>query len=328
VNTIVGAGIIGIPYAFKQSGLIIGLLLLGFVGYLTDKSLRIMIDMAAFHPKLKGHNVKTFERLASIPFGPVGRSFILVNMFVMAYGAMVAYLLIIKDTVPTLIFNITGDPHTGFQRELVLIGTSLVIILPLSMFRVSIFEHNQIRKKSFTLNPISISSCFLFLKDMSSLSFTSTLSVTADILLVFFILIFSPVTETVGKMGGFTQVIEDDSIKPGLFIGLGVLSTAMACQHSAFIISDSLYQLTRRRWSIVTICSISMATVLCAILGTTGYLGFMEETQGDVLNNFDADSLVANVARGLLAFTMFFTVSGLIALCKNRPYGYFYSSDM
>jgi sodium-coupled neutral amino acid transporter 11 len=163
---------------------------------------------------------------------------------------------------------------------------------------------------------------------MSSLSFTSTLSVTADILLVFFILIFSPVTETVGKMGGFTQVIEDDSIKPGLFIGLGVLSTAMACQHSAFIISDSLYQLTRRRWSIVTICSISMATVLCAILGTTGYLGFMEETQGDVLNNFDADSLVANVARGLLAFTMFFTVSGLIALCKNRPYGYFYSSDM
>lgn len=98
-----------------------------------------MIDMAAFHPKLKGHNVKTFERLASIPFGPAGRSFILINMFVMAYGAMVAYLLIIKDTVPTLIFNVFGDSHAGFERELVLIGTSIIIILPLSMFRVSMY---------------------------------------------------------------------------------------------------------------------------------------------------------------------------------------------
>lgn len=146
---------------------------------------------------------------------------------------------------------------------------------------------------------------------MSSLSFTSTLSVAADILLVIFILIFSPVTETVQKFGGFTQVLQHDAIQPGLFIGLGVLSTAMACQHSAFIISDSLDQLTRRRWGIVTGCSIFMATSLCAALGTAGYLGFMEETQGDVLNNFEADSLVANAARALLAFTMFFTVSGL-----------------
>jgi sodium-coupled neutral amino acid transporter 11 len=146
---------------------------------------------------------------------------------------------------------------------------------------------------------------------MSSLSFTSTLSVAADIVLVIFILIYSPVTETVGNVGGIAQVIENDSVKPGLFIGLGVLSTAMACQHSAFIISDSLHQLTRHRWNIVTVCSISMATALCAILGTAGYLGFMEETQGDVLNNFDAESVVANVARGLLAFTMFFTVCRL-----------------
>jgi len=121
----------------KQSGLIVGLLLLGFVGYLTDKSLRIMIDMATFHPKLKGHSIKTYEKLASIPFGPVGRGFILLNMFIMAYGAMVAYLLIIKDTVPTLIFSIAAERYAGVERELVLIGTSLVIILPLSMFRVS-----------------------------------------------------------------------------------------------------------------------------------------------------------------------------------------------
>jgi amino acid permease len=35
VNSIVGAGIIGIPYAFKQSGLIAGVILLILVSYLT-----------------------------------------------------------------------------------------------------------------------------------------------------------------------------------------------------------------------------------------------------------------------------------------------------
>jgi len=279
VNTIVGAGIIGIPYAFKQSGWIAGLLLLAFVGYLTDASLRIIINLATFHPKLRHFHVRTYEKLASFPFGStIGRGFVLTNMFILAYGAMVAYLLIIKDTVPTLLFNIAPNKYEGLEREIILIGTSLLIILPLSMF-----------------------------KDMSTLAFTSTLSVAADVLLVIFILAFSPVQESVSNAGGFTQILKQDSIEPGLFIGLGVLSTAMACQHSAFIISGSLRDLTRERWSIVTGCSIFTATLLCAALGSAGYLGFMDQTQGDVLNNFEADSLAANGARSLLAITMFFT---------------------
>ena len=37
VNSIVGAGIIGIPYAFKQSGLVAGVFLLILVAYMTGK---------------------------------------------------------------------------------------------------------------------------------------------------------------------------------------------------------------------------------------------------------------------------------------------------
>ena len=41
VNSIVGAGIIGIPYALKQSGLLAGLALLVLVSYLTGESISI-----------------------------------------------------------------------------------------------------------------------------------------------------------------------------------------------------------------------------------------------------------------------------------------------
>lgn len=80
VNSIVGAGIVGIPYAFRQAGFIAGLVLLGLVAFLTDRSLRVIINLATYHPKLKNRNVLTFEALASYPFGKVGKAFILVNM--------------------------------------------------------------------------------------------------------------------------------------------------------------------------------------------------------------------------------------------------------
>lgn len=273
MNSIVGAGIIGIPYSLRESGLIAGLFLLVLVAYLTDKSLRIIVGLASFHPKLKNRDVRTFEDLAAYPFGIKGYNFISINMFIMAYGAMLAYLLIIKDTIPSIL-----GVHDRLSRTLIMIATSMTIMLPLSMQR-----------------------------DMASLSITSLFSVLADIVLVGFITAFSPVRDTVQQAGGFEKVLEKDGINPTIFIGLGILSTAMACQHSAFIVSESLRNKTMAKWARVTGFSISASAALCAILGVSGYLGFLDETKGDVLNNFDHDSSIANVARFLLAITMFFT---------------------
>ena len=277
VNSIVGAGIIGIPYALRMSGLWAGVLLLILVAALTDKSLRLLVEQASFHPRLCHLPVHTFEDLASYPYGKVGSGFVLFNMFVMAYGAMVAYLLIIKDTVPTAMGYDHGTHMV--ERNLILVATSLVVMLPLSMQR-----------------------------DMASLACTSAFSVAADIVLVVFIAAFSPIKETVAANGGFGQVLRNDGINYStLFIGLGILSTAMACQHSAFIVANSLENKTRRRWGRVTNQSIALSAMLCLILGVCGYLGFLGSTQGDVLNSFPHDSMQANVARLLLAFTMFLT---------------------
>lgn len=250
VNSIVGAGIIGIPYALRMSGLWAGVLLLILVAVLTDKSLRLLIDQASFHPKLCHLPIHTFEDLANYPFGKVGSGFVLFNMFIMAYGAMVAYLLIIKDTIPTVL----GYEHGQnlLERNLIMIATSLVIILPLSMKR-----------------------------DMASLSCTSALSVTADMILVLFIAAFAPIKENVEANGGFGEVLKNDGINSTLFVGLGILSTAMACQHSAFIVANSLVDKTRRRWKWVTNQSISLSAILCLILGVCGYLGFLGMTQGE-----------------------------------------------
>jgi sodium-coupled neutral amino acid transporter 11 len=267
--------------------------------YNIDKTLRIIVELASFHPKLKHLGVVTFEDLMMLPFGKMGHNFILVNMFVLAYGAMVAYLLIIKDTVP-IIFGIAEDESGSFiERELVMIVTSLIIIVPLSLQR-----------------------------DMASLAFTSLLSVAADVFLVIFIGAYAPIRETVGDAGGLGQVIKDNTINSHIFIGLGILSTAMACQHSAFIVSGSLSEKTSARWATVTFRSLTISTVLCSILGICGYLGFLGETLGDVLNNFEPDTLEANAARSLLAITMFFTYPMEAFVARHVLIKLFFDGDM
>jgi sodium-coupled neutral amino acid transporter 11 len=142
---------------------------------------------------------------------------------------------------------------------------------------------------------------------MANLSFTSAILVTADLILVIFVFLFAPVSESIQAKGGLGQVLQKDAIQPTLFIGLGVLSTAMACQHSAFIVSGSLKSLTRARWAVVTGSSLGIATILCAALGSARYLGFLDDAQDHVLNNFDAGSHAANGARALLTITVLFT---------------------
>ena len=49
---------------------------------------------------------------------------------------------------------------------------------------------------------------------------------------------------------------------------------------------------------------------MCLFLGTFGYLGFLDETEGDILNNFvGSTTAFATITAGrvMLALTMFFT---------------------
>ena len=280
VNAIVGAGIVGIPYALNQTGLLTGILLILLVAALTDKSLRILIDTG------KLLRVHSYELLMEALFGKAGFVFISLSMFVMSYGGMICYLLIIKDTIPTLLHmgshtttstttsssssSITTNASSAlleadaleWEKRMVLIACSLTIILPLSLQR-----------------------------DMAHLSKTSSLSVLFDILLVGIVLFFSPVRESIEANGGIQHVLRESTIHPQtLFTGLGVLSFAFVCQDSSFLIAGSLHQPTQARWKTVTRWAMTTCTLLAIVMGVSGYLAFQSSTDGNILNNFSSTS--------------------------------------
>lgn len=49
INSIVGSGVIGIPYALVRAGYGVGLILLIFVAVITDYSLRLMVNQFDFN---------------------------------------------------------------------------------------------------------------------------------------------------------------------------------------------------------------------------------------------------------------------------------------
>jgi sodium-coupled neutral amino acid transporter 11 len=270
INAIVGSGIVGIPYAVKMAGFGAGLFLIIMCAILTEKSLRLLIFTA------KHLHVPSYETAAEAAFGVIGFRFIALNMFIMAYGAMLSYLMIVKDSFSLMV---GVDPDDLYMKRAILVAVSLTIMVPLSSQR-----------------------------DMANLSFTSRFSVVIDSILVLLVAINAPISESMERIGGIStlftasQIIHWDTI----FVGLGVLSFAFVCQHSAFIIAGSLDRPTVKRWSNVTRSALMLCACLALTCGATGYLGFLDDTQGNVLNNLSDTSVSAMAARGMLGVTMLF----------------------
>ena len=136
---------------------------------------------------------------------------------------------------------------------------------------------------------------------MADLAKTSRLNVTFDTIMVCLVLVCAPIAENWATFDWKKSVIHYDTI----FVGLGVLSFAFVCQHSAFIIAGSLDRPTKSRWSTVTKIALGISCALALSCGIGGFIGYGDSTNGNILNNLD-ESLLAKVARALLGTTMLF----------------------
>ena len=143
-------------------------------------------------------------------------------------------------------------------------------------------------------------------RDMANLSFTSRISVVLDLCLVCLVAYNAPMQETITDMGGWGTIWTEDIIKPAtIFVGLGVLSFAFVCQHSAFLIAGSLHKPTVARWSTVTRMSLIFCGILALTCGACGYLGYGEHTSGNILRNLPPN-VTSSLARAMLGTTMLF----------------------
>ncbi|CAN0002186.1 unnamed protein product [Ectocarpus sp. 4 AP-2014] len=270
VNTIVGAGIVGIPFATAQSGLWAGIFMICLAALLNVKSTTMLITAGEKVGRLN------YEELMEVFFGSAGTHVFTLFAGVLAFGAMSAYLIIVGDTVPMIAHASGIDTGALADRASVIGIVGVFCMLPLSL-----------------------------LKDLSKLAYTSCLSVLADVLLTVIVLVAAS-----GAARELPDVDRSDVntfIRPTIFAGFGAISFSFVCQHSSFLVYRSMSERGVDRWATVTRWSVSIALVMSLTLGVAGYLSFADGTEGNILNNFTHEHMPATVARAFLALTMVFT---------------------
>lgn len=129
-NSIIGAGIIGQPYAFRQAGLTMGVLLLVALTITVDWTIRLIV----VNSKLSGAD--SFQGTMEHCFGKSGLVAISVAQFAFAFGGMLAFCIIVGDTIPNVVAAIFPSlPDTPFLWLLTNRKAVIIILFSLSVIR-------------------------------------------------------------------------------------------------------------------------------------------------------------------------------------------------
>ncbi|KAI9321678.1 transmembrane amino acid transporter protein-domain-containing protein [Dichotomocladium elegans] len=284
-NSIIGAGIIGLPFSFREAGFGAGLILLVILTILVDWTVRLLI----YNGKLSGRN--NYQDLLEHAFGRPGLLAISIAQFVFAFGAMCAYCVIIGDTIPhvfrSLIPTIDTLPVVWIfaNRRLCITFFTVLVSYPLSLYR-----------------------------DMSKLAKTSGLALITIIVIIVSVAIEGPrmPPEIRGDPSLQFTFINSEMIQ-----AIAVISFAFVCHHNSFMIFGSLRQPSMNRFAKVTHYSMALSFVTCTVLAVSGYVVFTDKTAGNILNNFPADVTLINVARLAFGMNMFTTLPLEAFVCRE-----------
>lgn len=134
-NSIIGAGIIGQPYALRQAGLLAGVLLLLGLTAVVDWTICLIV----INSKLSG--TSSFQGTVEYCFGKAGLIAISLAQWAFAFGGMVAFCVIVGDTIPHVLLAVW--PGMGNVSVLGLLTHRRVAILvfvlgvsyPLTLYR-------------------------------------------------------------------------------------------------------------------------------------------------------------------------------------------------
>uniref|UniRef100_A0A8C0HR21 Putative sodium-coupled neutral amino acid transporter 11 n=1 Tax=Buteo japonicus TaxID=224669 RepID=A0A8C0HR21_9AVES len=270
INSIIGSGIIGLPYSMKEAGFPLGVLLLFGVAYITDYSIILLIKGG----NLSGTN--TYQELVRKTYGLVGYLILSTLQFLYPFIAMISYNIITGDTLTKVFQRIpgVGPDNVLTDRHFIILLTTIVFTLPISLYR-----------------------------DIAKLGKVSLISLILTIVILVIVMVrtvtFSP---EVPKSENAWIFAKSNAVQ-----AVGVMSFAFICNHNSFLIYGSLEEPTLKNWSRVTHVSVSLAVVISVVFAACGYMTFTGYTEGDIFENYCRDDNFATFGRFCYGVTVILT---------------------
>ncbi|KAL5615128.1 hypothetical protein BROUX41_005186 [Berkeleyomyces rouxiae] len=293
-NSIIGAGIIGQPYAFKQAGLLAGVFLLVALTIAVDWTIRLIVINA----KLSG--TSSFQGTVAHCFGRKGMLAISLAQWAFAFGGMVAFAIVVGDSIPVVFRAIWPDLNN--MGAFSLLGNRRVVI---------------------TLFVMGLSYPLTLYRDIAKLAKASTFALISMLIIIVTVVVQSMLVPA-DQRGSMTPALW--TINSGVTQAIGVISFAFVCHHNSLLIYGSLRTPTIDRFSTVTHLSTGVSMIGCMTVALSGFLTFGDKTAGNVLNNFPADNTMVTFARLCFGLNMLTTMPLEAFVCREVMIEYFFSN--
>ncbi|CAK9441768.1 uncharacterized protein LODBEIA_P56360 [Lodderomyces beijingensis] len=275
-NSILGAGIIGQPLAFRNSGFLGGILVMILLTFLIDWTLRLIVKNS-----ILAHRAKSYQDTVHYCFGLWGKIVLLLAISSFAYGGCMAFCVIIGDTIPHVLGAFLPNSVTQgsfgwfFQRNVIIVVFTSCISYPLSLNR-----------------------------DISKLAKASAFALAGMFVIVVLTVVRAPFVSPSqrGAVHSYEWVVNYN-----IFQGISVISFALVCHHNTMFIYQSMRNATLAKFSKLTHISCLISMIFCMIMGLNGFLNFGNLTKGNILNNFKSNDNWINVARLCFGLNMLTT---------------------
>lgn len=284
VSTMIGGGLLSLPFAFEQGGYAVSIVVLIFVLAASTHGGFLVINSKKYcHGK-----IRNIEDVARVAFGKRGQMLVQLTLFFMLYLVSSVYLILISDQIEPLLQYIAGKK--GFWTERIVV---------LSMITVLVF-------------PISL------LKNLSALQYTSSLSVLCGLLLTGCV-IYRSAQKNVG--GPISR--EDNPVKwypttlRQFLTCISICELTFSCHFNILPMHTELRHQTRKNKRVILFSAMGITFLMNATVSFFGYFLFRKYTDQDITKNFRHDDVAITVGRAGLAFVLLLSFPLLIVPCRQ-----------
>ena len=264
LSTMMGGGMLTLPFAFSQTGLLGGLILQLVSAVAGGFSLYILIAAA------RRTGAARYGDVAEFAFGTKARHFVSFLTLTLTIMCIVAYSTLLKDMLGTGL-ELVGIHH-GYKNNL------LLMLLVLVAF------------------PISLN------RSLGGLKFVTPLSLGSMVLLMLAVLLRGS-SHAYSNWDDLTWRLYPES-PANIFRALPIFVLAYMAHFNALEMHSELVNPTRTRLKRVIVITIVVSTTVYTLFGIAGYLWAGDFVQGDILNTFPADDRLILLGRLGLSVAM------------------------
>ncbi|OQR97614.1 sodium-coupled neutral amino acid transporter [Achlya hypogyna] len=287
VTTLIGGGVLLLPYTIARSGIVLGCILMFCCAMGSSFTSYILVSCS------RRSGAQSYEEIAKNAFGKRMQIFTMVLLILLIFLAFVGYVILVRD--------IAGSLASQF-----IFGRAL-----------SVHDENLV-----AMALIGLVSPLLFLQSMNALRYTSILGLCT--VGVFAIGIFFRAIQKINgpTFDASTLKYAADNVEDPMY-ALPIIISSFLCHFNVIPVYHELHKPTRRRLKRVVVTTVFSTSFFYMVIGTLGYIYAYEQplgVQGDILNNFDRDDTVMNIGRCGILTTICFSLPLLILPCRRTLY--------